>query len=208
MLSAPHIVDLDAHGYWDCKVRLFIVGQETRGWMLRSDTDAFWESGETILEPLLNQYRQFHCGMDFYRSPFWAAARSLHDQLNPNSPGWAFVASNLFKVDEAERRPSHEVQEVLYERFNLLPAELRNAEPHVVVFFTGAPLGAILLRALTPFGEVKLQALPGYDLRVVARIVHPFLPLATFRTYHPNYLRRSRRAKVVDAIGAASLATV
>lgn len=199
--SAPHLLNLDAHDgrYWRCRRRLLVVGQETRGWLEGAQFTDFWAARTPNIDVLMKQYEDFELGRAFYRNaPFCAACHQLSTALDPSGPEWGFAWTNLFKVDEDHGRPSDETQEVLGKHFDVLAAEIDAARPHVIVFLTGSPLDWRIDQALgTPAVHSQL---PGYPVRVVSRISSPKLPTAAYRTYHPNYLRRSGQWKVLDAI--------
>lgn len=205
--SAPHLLNLDAHEgrYWRCGHRLMVVGQETRGWLDGDALTSFWSGRGPNVDALMKQYEDFECGRAFYNAPFRAACEVLSRAVNPSGPEWGFTWTNLFKVDEDLGRPSAETQEMLNKHFDVLTSEIEAADPEVVVFFTGAPLDWRIDQALgAPAVHTEIQ---GHPARVLSRLSSPKLPIAAYRTYHPNYLRRSGQWGVLDAI-IRDLATV
>jgi hypothetical protein len=69
-----------------------------------------------------------------------------------------------------------------------------------VVFFTGPDYEDELL---AEFPGATLIRIGGYQLRECARIEHQGLPVATRRTYHPGYMRRSRKWGMLEDIARA-----
>jgi hypothetical protein len=168
--------------YHAAAFKLMIVGQETNGWC---------DPGDTV-DTLIGIYCGFNLGQKCYRSPFWQAAHRIYRGLNPQGPERAFLWSNLVKVDQNGRRPESAVEEAV-SRLGLLPAEISITQPDVVVFFTG------------PFYDDRLRStFRGLTLNpgsaVIARVEHPDLPVHSYRTYHPGYLRRSRQWHVLDEL--------
>lgn len=197
-LSAPHLLDLDLHAeaYWqEGRRRLVVVGQETRGWLdeKNSEWTKFWSAATPDFELLFEQYRAFDCGKEYYNSPFWRACGELSSGLV--RADWTFAWTNLFKMDEGLGRPSEGIQRVLHEHFDVLRDELALAQPHVVVFFTGAPLDWRIDEA---HGDhVSFTSIGNRPQRELARVTGPGLPSLTYRTYHPNYLQQQKRWEVI-----------
>ena len=78
---------------------------------------------------------------------------------------------------------------------------LAAARPDVAVFFTG-PSGYYTWETEQQFPGMKQIDVEGYDRRALVRLTHEGLPQATFRSYHPNYLRQTKRWDLISAIGA------
>jgi hypothetical protein len=195
LLSFPLLLDLDAHGYLSARVRLMVVGQQTKGWV------GNWRQnlglGPDPIQKLCSTYSAFALGKNYYRTPFWVAAHQVNRVLNPDA-NIGFAWSNLLKLDEAGQRPSPPVEKVLLESFNVLPGECRVAKPHVVLFFTGPEYDDTLRNV---FQGTEFVTVAGYDVRALARLIHPHLPWLSFRLYHPNYLRRAGKWLIIEELG-------
>ena len=128
-----------------------------------------------------------------YRSPFWRAFRHLLSRAKSDGSG-DVLWTNLFRcsIDGGSViygcQPA-EVEAILTFQGGLLRQEIRLLQPTTVLFFTG-PLYDAALQSEFPGAE--FVPLGDYLPRQLARIVAPDLPRATFRTYHPGYLARSR----------------
>ncbi len=189
-LSAPQLVH-PTDAYRHARVRLMIVGQETLGWGDNGSIPTN-QSLSDICDSLRTGYRDFNLGGGIGHTPFWSASNRLFHALNAGAAERAFIWSNLVKMDDAGKRPGREIQDAIAE-LGLLQAEVREFEPEVVVFFTGPNYEALLLRTfpdavLIPVGKS------------LARVEHPALPINSFRTYHPRYLRMSKQWSVLDSI--------
>ena len=195
-LSNPLLVDFEAHGYYEAPTKLVVVGQQTFGYC---GTLGETLSGDPIA-CLLEEYRQFNLGHSYTKSPFWRGSHELCQKLNPDSGAPGFLWTNLVKLDEDGKRPSIDVENALARVFDVLADEIRLAEPDVVVFFTGPNYDRRLVQSF-PRCEFRPVA-PGIGERDLAHLSYPGLPALSFRTYHPNYLVRSKRWAHIGRIAA------
>jgi hypothetical protein len=101
--------------------------------------------------------------------------------LDPGEPEYAFVWSNLVKVDQNGRRPQPEVEDRIA-RLRLVQTEVRILKPDVVIFFTGSEYD---MRLRDTFVDTQFTVCEG-DL---AKVSSPELPEKSFRTSHPNRWR-------------------
>jgi hypothetical protein len=156
---------------------LLIVGQETKGWRSLE--------GDAIREQMA-AYEEFNVGEGYYASPFWNVTRKVEAALGnaPYSCAW----TNVSKFDVARGRSYGDQAAVIATLDDLLVAEIALLKPKVCLFFTGPDFDDRLRHT---FPELTYQQVTEWPERALARLVHPALPANTFRTYHPNYLRRS-----------------
>jgi hypothetical protein len=169
-LIAPH------EAYWQSVIKLAFVGHETNGW-------------ETTACDILRQmarYRAFNLGAEYYSSPFWNIIRKFEHRLSGGT--YCSVALNINRYDQDQGRPSWQNQQVLSELDFLLLEELQLLDPDIVVLLTGPHYEPRIKRM---FGGSK-RAVSGYTERQLCEIFPPSLRGRFFRTYHPNYLRRSK----------------
>ena len=114
-----------------------------------------------------------------------------------------FARGNLFKLNQNNTRPSPEVEEIICSNFPLLPYEIKALNPDLVIFFTGPYYDERLKKT---FAGAVLDTVDDLPLNLLSRIKHAKLPYHSYRTYHPGYSLRGRKAKasrfdpVVDAI--------
>ncbi|HEX6041764.1 hypothetical protein [Longimicrobium sp.] len=181
-VSRPLLIDVPA-SYHDAPVKLMIVGQQTRGWGGTCET----------VDDLTAFYTTFELGRTQRRSQFWQAAHTLHGALNPESLEGGFLWSNLVKVDQGGGRPRSPGLEDAVCGLDLLQGEIRVTRPDVVIFFTGPSYDG---RLASTFPGVAFNRVSGN----LFQLQHPALPAQSYRTYHPRYLRRSGRWKVLDEI--------
>jgi hypothetical protein len=102
------------------------------------------------------------------------------------------------KFDVNQKRPSGEYETSIATLDGLLVTEIEILKPKVCIFFTG-PHFDWRIRKIFP--DVEFTAIEGYSINQFSRLKHQELPVLSFRTYHPGYLRRSRlEEKVVEFI--------
>jgi hypothetical protein len=199
-LHGPHLVDIDADGYRDARVKVMVVGQQAYDW------GAPWgpNASASEIENRLADYRGFRLGRNpggqsWMRSPFWQAAHRVYSGLNPGGPPDGFLWSNLLKIDQGKWRPEPDVVDALQANFNVLPAEIEIARPDAVVFFTGPLYDNDLRRA---FDGARHETVDDHATGNLAHVVHGILPAATYRIHHPNHLRLSRKWRLLDDLVA------
>jgi hypothetical protein len=74
---------------------------------------------------------------------------------------------------------------------DLLVTELNIAKPDICLFVTGPNYDFILERY---YPKIKFKEL-GLPVRQFAKLIHPQLPLRSYRMYHPNYLNWDRKGR-------------
>jgi hypothetical protein len=170
--------------YWASEVKVAFVGQETHGWPSVEDN-----------RMQMQEYLDFNLGEKYYASPFWSVIRKLELSLTDSNYSSAWL--NLNRFDQAGGVPSGENKEVLSKLDYLLIEELKIISPDIVIFLTGPSYDSRLFKLLPG----SMQVVGDLNERQLCRLNSDVLPANLFRTYHPNYLRRSGlEASVVAAI--------
>lgn len=159
------------------KAPLLIVGQETKGWAYLHGND---------IHKQMTVYEEFNVGDGYYSSPFWNVTRKVEQALGgvPYSCAW----TNLSKFDVEGGRSYGKQEQLIATVDDLLVAEISILKPRVCLFFTGPDFDS---RIQHIFPGIMYQSVANWPKRELARLEHPDLPVNAFRTYHPNYLRRS-----------------
>ncbi|MFD2719936.1 hypothetical protein ACFST9_14505 [Hymenobacter monticola] len=175
-LAGPLLMSPNAT-YGEQENPLLIVGQETKGWG--------YLQGHDIRKQMV-VYEEFNLGDGYYSSPFWNVTRKVERALGavPYSCAW----TNLSKFDVDGGRSYGEQEQLIATVDDLLVAEVNILKPKVCLFFTGPDFDSRIQRI---FAGITYQSVPDWPIREMALLKHPDLPAYTFRTYHPNYLRRS-----------------
>ena len=160
--------------YWKANLKVSFMGQETRGWACKS----------TVPEQM-EVHKEFALGKKYYPSPFWNVIRKFEKRLC----GTAYSSSwlNLNRYDQDKKRPSKSNREILSELDFLTLKELEILDPDVVILFTG-PVYDFRIKSLL---DGVLVDVDGFKKRELCLVKSPLIDATIFRTYHPNYLRRS-----------------
>lgn len=182
-LSAPLLMAVTP-AYYQSSVRLMIVGQETFDW-----GDVTTNGYRTVAE-LRARYHEFALGRTYTRSPFWTAAHQVYRTLNVDGPPEGFLWSNLVKADLSKHRLSRALEDQV-SHVPALQREIEITQPDVVLFFTGPRYDERLAATFPSARHVMLE--PG-----LTRVVDVPGAMHAFRTYHPRYLRMSRRWSLLD----------
>lgn len=161
-------------------IKIAFVGQETHGWS--NKTDVFEQ---------MTTYINFNLGEKYYSSPFWSFIRKIEIMLTGTILTSAWL--NLNKFDQAKKAPSIENRLILSELDFLLLEELKLIAPDIVIFLTGPRYDGRVSNLL----KGEMLPVEGINQRKLCQIVSKEITGKIFRTYHPNYLRRSRLEKVV-----------
>lgn len=184
-MEGPFLI-APSDSYWSSVVKVAFVGQETHG----------WPSAENIRDQM-QEYADFNLGVEYYASPFWNVIRKLERSLTNSQFSSAWLNVNRF--DQERGAPSNENKRTLSELDFILFEELRIISPDVAIFFTGPSYDNRLFQLL----PCAIQAVDGFSERQLCHLNSDLLPAKLFRTYHPNYLRRSSLEKsVIEVISA------
>lgn len=215
-LGPPLLLSMTAD-YQHAARRVLVIGQETFGWQwtaqLTQSYPAYphdwpfepicsWNDfvdNDCGVDALLWAYEQFAFGLrqpHTHRSPFWSAFREIQ--------AWSAVGvmwTNLIRSDFENASILAApliIQEFLHaQETDLLKREIECLKPDVCVFFTGPNYDHYIDRKWPGCQRLPVGQAP---LRELARLSHPELPYACFRTYHPAYLRRTHRWPWIDVI--------
>lgn len=170
--------------YLDSLVKLVIVGQETNGWSRHNQ----------IVEQM-QTYEKFDLGKKYVSSPFWNVIRKIEKGVIGKQ--YCSASLNLNKFD-VNGKPPRENNLAKIEKFDtILNLEILALKPDAVIFFTGWKYDKRIENCLNS----TVEMVPGFNRRELGQIKLANEPIKIFRTYHPNYLRRSgKEAKIIDEI--------
>ena len=139
-------------------------------------------------------------------SPFWRAYREIRKAFDSCVEGIEtnVLWTNLYRCSndgkswygkkDASARESVEkaLQGILWEEIKIL-------EPTDIIFFTGPRYDRYLKQSLN--GNVEFAPIDDrYSTRQLAKFCINELSIPGFRTYHPNYLQRSKNWQVIDLL--------
>jgi hypothetical protein len=144
-------------------------------------------------------YEGFNLGINYYASPFWNVIRKIENKLGnePYTSEW----TNISKYDLNNGRPDAKHEGIFSLVDDLLLDEIRILEPTVCMFFTWHGFD---YRIKKIFNGIEFLPVNEFKIHQFCQLKHEKLPLLTFRTYHPRYLRINRlENKVIEYVGKA-----
>jgi hypothetical protein len=157
-----------------------VIGRETNGW------DTFnYPVTEDACKKMMNAYEEFNVGVNYYASPFWNVVRKIEATLG-NEP-CSCVWTNISKYDQDCGQPDAEHEKIFSLVDNLLIDEIKIVKPKICIFFVSYRFD---YRIKNLFKNVEFLPVDGFSLHQMCQIKHKDLPVFTYRTYHPRYLRQ------------------
>jgi hypothetical protein len=200
-LSCPLLISVRP-GWEFAERRVLVVGQETFGWDLElsrqgvsvtiSRLQQLLDAGllRSSVEALTRKYDEFFYVGGWLNRPFWNAVDALRTLFGRDAVLW----SNVFRFDFEGRSilkaSAKELAEIFAIQDGMLRDEIKVVKPTAVVFFSGPNYDFALERE---FGSIQKQQVANFPEHGFARLVAGGLPPATYRTYHPAYLWRSKK---------------
>jgi hypothetical protein len=194
-ISGPFLMSPKA-AYSKQKFPFLAIGQQTNGWEAINSPVT-----KEKCERVMDVYKKFEVGKDYLSTPFWNVIRKIEAKLGnePYSCEW----TNINKYDLENGKPDAEHERIFSTVDNLLLDEMRIMKPKVCIFFTGHAFDG---RIKNIFEEVEFLSVNGFEIHQFCRLKHEELPLLTFRTYHPRYLRlRGLEDNVIEYVGNSIL---
>ena len=130
-------------------------------------------------------YEGFNLGRS-YNSTFWQWAHKINGMLgNPDAN--CFVWNNILKFgkDCSKGYPDRLVTNLENKYFNIIADEISILNPDVCIFLTGPSYD---VEIESKFPDVEFINFGGYeDIKEVAQVKSKYLPMHSYRTYHPGY---------------------
>ena len=172
-LAGPFLMSPN-EAYYRQKSKLFIIGQETNGWSYHIDD----------FDKQMQNYEDFNVGSAYYASPFWNIIRKLESAIKaePYSCAW----TNISKFDLEASRPYGKYLDEISKLDIILKDEINLLKPDICHFFTGP---AFDYRIELIFPGVVFENIEEWNPRQFCKLIHPDLPINSFRSYHPKSLR-------------------
>ena len=170
--------------------QIMIFGQETNGWDWLNVPERPNDEEEGGVEYLTQLYEYFDLGegQQRYNTLFWKYFRQLREMFGITSKHGVLCNNiNKFGKESGSGRPNAEVTRLENKFFNVLKEELDVIKPHVCIFLTGPNYDKDLVQKLPDAEFVEIE---DYPKREFSMVKSRYLPMNTFRTYHPGYGNR------------------
>lgn len=190
--TSPLLIAVDEERYFNADIKVMIVGQETNSW--------HGEFGSKSIDQLFQFYDRFYnqdrvgSGFKGYTGPFWDFYREFATQLEAKEKDKkvAFIWNNIIKIGNHTRNagtPRKSIRDIEREHFHVFKEEVKILKPDIILFIAGPNYDKYIMRY---FADISYSAVSSdYKKRALAKLTSTDLPVKTFRTYHPSYLRRA-----------------
>lgn len=173
--------------YLDAEVKVMIFGQETNDW--HGDY-----GGAKEAESLVDEYDDFFTSKKCFSSHgghFWNAVSKTVEALEEKtSKTVAVLWNNIVKIGKSgdKGRPEAALIEWQKPAMKFIIKEIEIAKPNIIIFFTGPDYDDMLQMV---FEDIEFKNTNKKSLRQLAVVSSKYLPAASVRTYHPQYLWRN-----------------
>lgn len=183
-IQSAHPFMLSIPSDYNKKIKVMIFGQETNGWL----EDLNYES-----EKAMNRYKRFWIDKQSKYSKkgtFQQVLNKFQDMLNKDKVSCLW--NNIIKIGKNKDLGTPPPYMIKWQEnwFNIIDQEVKLLKPDFIIFFTGPDYDKYIKKS---FGEFTTSRIMDKKIRQIAKL--NFLEnkdLIAFRTYHPNYLRRSK----------------
>jgi hypothetical protein len=222
-LSSPLLLSV-TEDFCNAERRIMVFGQETFGWEwnsnLRKNYPNYPEEWpyewnvqsmadfihiKDSVEGLCWGYEQFKFGSfqpQTHSAPFWRAFRQVQSWA-----GAGVMWSNVAKSDYLDPKgitgrsilaASEELRENLVtQQRDIIIREIEILKPHACIFFSGPYYDPIISGT---FPSCVFNQIKPHVIREISHLSDENLPEKSFRTYHPNYLSRSKQWGLIELI--------
>jgi len=176
--------------YKEFKNSIMIFGQETNGWCCECGKASEFSNS---LSKSLKIYDSFYLkgGIYQYRGPFWNEFKRIKREVT-KSKNAVFVWNNINKIGRIGKGNIKEINEIQFNKFDVIRDELNILKPQILVFLTGNDYNHFIRHNIEKFKEIQLN-----DSITELKFENEFSHLKAFKTFHPNALYRQRKNKTV-----------
>lgn len=176
--SWPLLLNICVDEFNKASTKIMIIGQETNGW-----PPAIYSIDD--IRKSMNFYGYFTCNKKNPNTPFWRTMYYIN-KIFGNEDSYCFVWNNILKLGKSgdSGRPTSRVTELENKYFNLLSKEIEIIKPDVCIFLTGPKYDNDIKAKIT---DVKFEAIKDYSETEFCLLKSNFLPLHSYRTYHPGF---------------------
>jgi hypothetical protein len=214
--SRPFLMNVK-EDYIKSSKKVMIVGQETFGWYGTYEQFLNEKDSVEITQKIYDKFLE-NCSND-YNSPFW----NFFNELKKVNSDASIIWNNVFKFETVDylntpealnnkyglsslskmKKYRYLIDKIKALQKDVFIKELDILKPDVVIFLTGHPYDSLFMDWQFKDISIFYQSIEeaenqGIDKWKLGQFRNDHLPLKTFRTYHPNYLRRSSKLSKVQ----------
>lgn len=194
-LSAPLLLKV-TNKWTESDKRILILGQETFGWQFDGGNNFqnFCNRDDSV-KKLMNGYEEFCFAKEYRTTPFWRAYHEIRGSSRLTSTFETNTLwSNIIKFDISGNsilKSSEDDIQNLESRFSgFLKREIEIIQPTHIVAFSGHAYDRFIINEFgIEYSKNRLdENIPRREMAVFK-----FPSTTILRTYHPNYLQRSKK---------------
>jgi len=171
--------------YQGSDIKVMVIGQETNGWFEQFSN----------IDEITKVYNEFFWGGRCYKrgGQFWNGIKNFKIRLQQKYPDKRIniIWNNVIKIGKAKgkNKPPEYIQKIEREYFKVLELELEILKPDIILFLSGPNYDDIIKQH---FPKIIQEAMLSIKQRQLCKFSIKGNSNC-FRTYHPNYLYRSRK---------------
>lgn len=191
--------------YESADIKLMIFGQESNNFAPHKKDGKGYISydSQTLIEDIACEYDCVFSKV--YKTDthyFWKGVRTFINMLKKKNENLKidFIWNNLIKMEYSGEMnfPKDLYEPIIAPYLNeIIPKEIKILKPDYVVFFTGNTDDyEKALSDIFQIDEKSKEAIEGFDKNKICALSLPNIR-KSFRTYHPNYLKRSGLEKSI-----------
>jgi len=190
-LNGPYLCS-PGQDYWESKIKIVFVGQETNGWAPKSD-----------VVKQMEVYSNFGVAKGYKKGAFWQIIRKIEKSINGKE--YCCASLNLNKFDVAGKRPGKSYLSLIEKFDHILLDEIHHLEPDAVIFFTGPNYD----RRLVKLFNAELVKVNDFSIREFAEIRSPDIKFKAIRSIHPQRIQRLGRheeflTQIINSVNLSS----
>jgi hypothetical protein len=185
----------DEEEYQKSDIRIMVFGQETNSWFSSFDENNY------SMDIIIKNYSDFfkNGGVN-KQTPFWRGVKlfkkKVEEKFTDQNKKTSIIWNNIIKIGrhKAKGKPPEEILKIEKKYFSVIQEEIRIINPNVILFLTGPRYDVEIDRV---FNKPVLSTLnSSYKRRELAKVQLDQTPF-TYRTYHPQFLLRSKKMESI-----------
>lgn len=184
------------------KYKILFIGQQTKGWDSNfKNSDLELNNIPEFINELKKLYYNFNYGKRLdrkhYNGYLWQFQRKLLNTINNFSNSeFGLIWTNILRFDEhgGKIKDKRDIEKISYNKNYILRKEIEILKPDVVVFVTGPSYDSILNETFDDLKFIPVAEVSN-DSKRFSILESKYLPIMSFRTYHPRALYQNKHLR-------------